>query len=535
MPEKIVQQPSATISQGQFQTLPAAETQRSTFDRSHGWKSSLPKAGRLYPCLLDEILPGDTVSLKTTAFVRMATPLKPIMDSLYIDIHHFSVANRLVMSDWNNLMGEQAYLGDSPDNYSVPQTNVDLDAANWITGNRVADYFGLPMGQGSGPTANVTVSVLPFRAYRLIWTEWYRDQNVDEPLDTDSATGNQTILRRMKRKDYFTSCLPWAQRGDAVTIPLGDRAPVRSESYPPEFVNENDTGQTGALQLETGEGNTVNFEGGGPGTGPDRLQWWVTALYADLSSQEGITINDLRTGIQIQRLLERDARSGVRFPEIMLAHFNVVTDDRRQFRPEYLGGGSAVMQTNPVASTVATTDDPQGSLSAVQTGLCQAGFTKSWDEHAILMTLISIRSNLTYQQGLHKMWTRKSRYDFYWPVFQHLGEQVVKNSELYYSGDPAVDDLAFGYQERWAEYRYKPATVCGLFRSNHPQSLDVWHLAQDFESLPTLSPEFRRDEPPVGRVIAVPSEDHFIADVWHDMKHTRVMPVYSVPGLMDHF
>ena len=533
--ETIVQQPGSTMAQTQFQNVPGADVERSVFDRSHPWKGPLRRAGVCYPCLLDEALPGDTLRCNATAFVRLATPLKPLMDMLHVDMHFFSVSNVLVWPQFYNLMGERASLNDSPENYSVPQTTVTL--TNWSavepwsgSDNKAADYFGLPMGQN----ATISVSVIPFRALALIWNEWFRDQNLQEPIDIETVTGDMGCFPRGKRRDYFVSCLPFAQKGDPVTIPINDSALVG-------FRNIDTGGQpvpgSGQPQTYTSPDGR-NYRQDGPGVNElqddSSTNLGQNQAYVDLSQATATNINDLRTAFQIQKLLERDARSGTRMPEVVLAHFGVQMDDRRAFRPEYLGGGSSIMNISPVAATVATATEPQGELAAVGTGLTKAGFNHSFSEHSTVIGLISVRSELTYFQGVEKMWDRKTRYDFYWPVFQHLGEQAVKQREIYVAGD-STDDKVFGYQERWAEYRYKPGRVVNRFRPTHPSNLAVWHLAQEFSTPPALNEAFRVDKPPLERVVAVNTEPHFIADIWFDYKCERPMPVVSVPGLIDHF
>ena len=547
MGEKYFQQPSVMSAQQHFSQVPGAEIQRSKFDRSHAFKTTFD-AGLLCPVFLDEVLPGDTFHMHATAFARLATPLKPVMDNMYLDLHFFFVPNRLVMEHWQEFCGERKNPDDDPTDYTIPQTSISLGS---IAAGSLADYFGLPRRDGVG---DVSVSALPFRAYALIWNEWYRDQNLQSRIPIDTGDGpddwdGAMPARRGKRHDYFTSCLPWPQKGDPVVVPLGDYAPVTAvNSLDKSITTVVRNGDTYALRSEgPGHPSSYNIVPIGPYTPPegassdpvtlpmvvspsDVVAW---QLQADLAAATSVSINDLRTAFQIQRLLERDARGGTRYIELILSHFGVRSDDARLQRPEYLGGGTTRININPIASTVVASSVPQGNLAAVGTGVNKGGFTKSFTEHGIVIGLISARADLTYQQGIERFWSRRTRYDFYWPALAHLGEQAVLNKEVYVQGT-SDDDEVFGYQERYAEYRYKPSRVTGLFQSEQPTSLDVWHLSQDFGELPVLNGSFIEDNPPIDRIIAVPSEPHFLLDMWFDFKTDRPMPVYSVPGLIDH-
>lgn len=552
MAEKYFQQPSVMTSQQHFSQVPKADIQRSRFDRSHAHKTTF-NAGDLVPVYVDEVLPGDSFTMNSTAFVRLATPLKPIMDNIYLDVQYFFVPYRLVWEHWQEFMGERKNPDDDPSIYSVPTLgigrNSDNDRAAWR-------YFGIPHDPAA--TVQTLVSALPFRAYWTIWNEWYRDQNLQERMAFEigdngvpSSPTNPDGLNffelapRGKRHDYFTSCLPWPQKGDPVFVPIGDTAPlvVIGDGAPRFTFNGATEVSRSALSAPvTSNGAGLwapasmyqNVNTATPNAHAN-LIWDQPNLEADLSAATSISINELRTAFQIQKLLERDARGGTRYIELILAHFGVRSPDGRLQRPEYLGGGTTRVNINPVAATATDPTIPQGSLAATGTGVSRAGFNKSFTEHGIIIGLASARADLTYQKGIERFWSRQTRYDFYWPSLAHLGEQAVLNKEIWAAPDGSTDDDVFGYQERYAEYRYKPSLITGKFASNDAESLDVWHLSQDFNALPTLGHGFIQENPPIGRIVAVPSEPDFLADFWFDLKCDRPMPVYSVPGFIDHF
>jgi len=526
-----------------FSQVPKATIPRSQFNRSHGYKTTFD-AGYLIPIFVDEVLPGDTFNLNLTMLARLATPIFPIMDNIYLDAFFFYVPNRLVWDNWQKFCGEQASPGDSTD-YTIPILDTGGADCDPLT---VFDYMGIPINK-VGTTANA----LPLRCYNLIWSEWFRDQNLQTPPDLTHDDGpdgkNDFPLRqRGKRHDYFTSCLPWPSKGPGVELPLGDNALVVRQSATSKIGVEytSATGQEQSFPYnEVGSSPDIRLvTTPGAATTTDLLWGENTGLEVDLSTATASTINTLRQAFQIQKLFERDARGGTRYVELVKSHFGVTSPDYRLQRPEYLGGGSTplivseVAQTIPKSTAAGWTQRDIGTLSGFATAQASGiGFNKSFTEHGYIIGLVSARADLSYQQGLHRMWSRSTRYDFYWPAFANLGEQAVLNGEIYYvgTGGGTQDTDVFGYQERWAEYRYKPSLITGQFRSEHPIPLDSWHLAQEFSSLPILGDTFIKDTPPIDRVVAVQTEPHFIFDSFFTIKCARPMPVYSVPGLIDHF
>ena len=580
-------------TESHFSLLPRVDISRSRFDRSSSVKTTF-NTGDIVPFFLEEVLPGDTFNVKTSKVVRMQTLLTPLMDNLYLDTYYFFVPNRLVWQHWKEFCGENTESAWIPETeYAMPQITSPADTG-WEVGT-IADYFGIPTG-----VANLSVSALPFRAYALIMNEWFRDENLQDPLvvpvdDATVAGVNSTTFvtdvakggkpyKAAKYHDYFTSALPAPQKGPDVSIPvsLGSELPVYGTGDPLYLTDGNFTypflsvgkslgelsytgtaiANSGATGSKVGDiyanGNGFYSEpnsGGGTHNWKGKVMGVPTKEKMDSLAVPGLvgsglvavydgavsvaTINQLRLAFQIQKFYERQARGGSRYTEVVRSFFGVTSPDARLQRPEYLGGNRVPININQVIQQSGTESatTPQGTVVGMsQTTDTNSDFTKSFTEHGFIIGVMVARYDHTYQQGLDRLWSRKDKFDFYWPVFANIGEQAIKNKELYAQGT-AEDDEVFGYQEAWAEYRYKPNRVTGEMRSSYAQSLDVWHLADDYSKLPSLSAEWiQEDASTVNRVIAVSDNlsAQFFADIYVKNLCTRPMPMYSIPGLIDH-
>lgn len=544
-----------------FSDAPAMYMKRTKFDRSHVYKTTF-NSGRLIPVFVDEVLPGDTAKMSVNYFARLATPIKPIMDNIYLDWFFFFVPNRLVWEHWQNFCFEQEDPDVSITDYVIPTVAAPGNSANAYIGS-LWDYFGLPVNTSGNLSG---ISALPFRGVYLIWNEWFRDENLQKSVKIQKGDANEVLNSarsadqpswvfksdtdivpglacppRGKRHDYFTSALPWTQKGPGVNVSLTGNAPVIGDGQRLGLAPNAAGNEVGYLAMSHNVGAMLRTPTGSEWS--ENQDAFVTSdrsksgLLADLSNVSAITINGLRTAFQMQKFYERLARGGSRYTEVLRSFFGVISPDARLQRPEFLGSFTKMVNVNPIAQTSATdTTSPQGNLSAY--GVTAAGFhgfTKSFVEHGYIIGFVCARADLTYQQGINKMWLRSTVYDFYWPTFAHLGEQAVELREIYAQG--TKDDTAvFGYQERYAEYRYKPSQITGKFRSSVADgSLDMWHLSQFFENAPTLNEEFITENPPINRIIAVPGEPEFLLDIGFRYTTVRPMPMFGTPGLVDHF
>lgn len=543
--------------------IPSVQIPRSTFNRTHGHKTTF-NSGYLIPFYLDEVLPGDTFNLQATLFARLSTPLFPIMDNLYMDTQFFFCPSRLLWDNFKAFMGEKD-IGDAT-TYLIPVLDSTTYPATGFETSTLYDYLGLPTlipTGGGGFIAPNYISALPLRAYNQIYNFWYRDENLQAELATNTGDGpddiaDYEIVRRGKRKDYFTGSLPWPQKsstipnvssqfpiypsgdatvygtGKALTITDGTTLTglkVNSADVVGFSVNAYNINLGAASANAAPPSNTVAYGVPAKGTLGVGTNTGLVAELTDLSYY-GV-VNELRTAVQIQRFYEQDARGGTRYNELVRSHFGV-TFPAPIDRPEYLGGSSDMINITPIAQTSETATSPQGNLAATGTGFTKPRFVKSFNEHGYVMGIVSVRADLSYQQNMDRMWFRSTKFDFYWPTFAHLGEQPILAREIGTNFTVNDNDI-FSYNERYADYRYKPSLITGVFRSNATGSLDAWHLAQDFTARPSLNPGFIVEDPPVDRIVAVTTEPQFIMDSLINLKCARPMPVVSVPGLMDHF
>lgn len=568
-----------------FSDAPAMYMKRTKFDRSHVYKTTF-NSGKLIPVFVDEVLPGDTTRMSVNYFARLATPVKPIMDNIYLDWFFFFVPNRLVWEHWQNFCFEQEDPDDWTD-YVIPTVTATGNSENAYLGS-LWDYFGLPVNTSGNLSG---ISALPFRGVYLIWNEWFRDENLQKSVKIQKGDTNEVLNSarsseqpswvfssgtnivpglacppRGKRHDYFTSALPWTQKGPGVSVGLAGTASIVDPTPDNGYLLHSSANQLAAVSAYGGDASSSGGRRVAIGNGAVTFSRYASEFssiggfsantsgavtvssqpgsaylgndsYVDLDTSSIFTINSLRTAFQMQKFYERLARGGSRYTEVLRSFFGVVSPDARLQRPEFLGSFTKMVNVNPIAQTSATdTTSPQGNLSAY--GVTAAkfhGFTKSFVEHGYILGFVCARADLTYQQGINRMWLRSTVYDFYWPTFAHLGEQAIELREIYAQGS-AADTTVFGYQERYAEYRYKPSQITGKFRSSVVNgTLDVWHLSQFFKNAPTLNEEFIVENPPIKRIIAVPSEPEFLLDIGFRYTTVRPMPMFGTPGLVDHF
>ena len=520
------------VSQQDSAVTARPDVPRSRFVGSWSHKTTFG-AGLLVPFLVDEVLPGDTLQYNVTAYVRLSTPLFPLFSDQRVDTFFFFVPSRLVWDNWRKFMGEQA----DPTSSIAFTVPVVRCPAGGFDAHGVGDHFGLPtVGQLAGGV-QIDVNALPFRAYYLIYNEWFRDENLISSVVVNRNDGpdqsNYLLVRRAKSHDYFTSCLPWPQKFVAPVIPLSGTAPVRGIGVIPG------TTSAAASFEDVNSGAFTLFPSPYRSDTPNVIGFNSGSVFADLSSTTGVSINVFRDAFLVQQLLERDARGGTRYTELIRSHFGVTSPDARLQRPEYIGGGSTPLSITPIAQTAPTTGLTVGALGAAGTASGTHSASVAATEHGYVIGLINVKSELLYQQGIHKMWSRSTRFDVYWPSLAGVGEQAVLRRELYANGQSANDTAVFGYQERWHEYRTRTSEATGFFRSTIPTgTLDMWHLGQRFTSAPVLGQTFIEDSPPMDRVLAAGSlavNQQYLADILISRVAVRPIPTFGTPVTLGRF
>lgn len=538
-----------------FSKVPDVAIERSRFSKPYDHKTTFD-AGKLVPFYIEDCLPASTYQISTAMAVRMATPIFPVMDNAYLDLFWFFVPYRLLWQHWREFNGENTsgYWTQQTD-YFVPQL---ISGNDGFSAGSLADHFGFPTN-----VPNIKVSQFPFRAYCLIWNEWFRNENTDNPTyfidtdvdliyanapDTNGALYGGNLLSVCREHDYFSDALPQPQKMEPVRIPMVGDAPVKTSddlgpwdpnSPPLKFFGDSlPTAGVHPLVMKSGTGYTQLESTSGSSSVSPNTTLWPANLYADLTGVTAATINDLRMAFATQRYAERLAYGGSRYTEQLNTFYGLTTQDSRLQRPEFLGSDRVTINMSQVLQTSSTdSTSPQGNTAAfsLTVGSGKAPITYSTQEHGIIMGLCCVRHTRTYQQGINREWSRRELFDFYQPTFAHLGNQAILNKEIFASGNH-FDDEVFGYQECWSEYRYKPSHVTAEFRSNYPQSLDVWHYADHYESRPTLSQSWMQEgDAEIERTLAVKTQNQFIADFHVTTLLTAPMPLYSVPGLLDHF
>lgn len=537
-------------SQHSFSQVPSANITRSKFNRSFTSKDTM-KFDYLTPFFVEEVLPGDTINLNVKTFARLAPQIRPLMDVMHIDYYFFSIPDRLTWDNFQKMMGEQINPGDSID-YLTPILN---PTNTTFTVGSIYDHFGFPTDINLNAVGASMPTSLALRGYNLVWNEWFRDQNLQNSVTVPKGNGPDplsafTLLKAAKKHDYFTSALPWVQKGSPVNIPISGTAPVYGNGSPFTLRPGNDpTVNSRQINFNATAGNPIAYGGAQVGAS-------AASYVPESSNQSGpnpgmqvefgindnvlMTINSFREAIQLQSFLERDARGGTRYVEILKSHFNVNSPDARLQRTEFLSAATIQIGQHVVAQTSESGDTPQGNVAAFSTAGeygSKIGFQKSFVEHGYVLGLCRARGDVTYQQGLNRMWSRRTRYDYFWPEFQQLGEQAINRQEIFFGPIYADNQIPFGYQERHADYRYRPSEIKGQFRSTFAESLDVWHLAEEFATAPTLNSTFIQGNTPIDRVLVVPDTNypHLLVDYFFDLKHIRPMVANPVPASLGRF